>query len=217
MPVVESETSVHFFWLRVFVPSLATSYRITAPQILGPVCRNRFVQDALIQAKAVHQQIYEEFGSRIEWSLRGTSLLDFSYSVVDLDCELPFKSQYFDKIISNLVLSYVKDPQFTLSELCRTLKVGGRIVITTLKPNADLSQIYRNYASVSRTPEEIRQARMVLSNAGLIKHKEAEGFYQFFSEFQLKDLLERMGCHRIVTFRSFGDQANVAVAEKPGS
>jgi len=174
-----------------------------------------FVHDSLIQAKAVHQQLHEEFGPRIEWALRGTSLVDFSYSVVDLNCELPFKSQCFDKIISNLVLSYVKDPEFTLSELCRTLKVGGRIVITTLKPNADLSRIYRNYASVSRTTEEIRQARMVLSNAGLIKHKEAEGFYQFFSEFQLTDLLQKIGCHRIVSFRSFGDQANVAVAEKP--
>jgi len=57
---------------------------------------------------------------------------------------------------------------------------------------------------------------MVLSNASLIKHKEAEGFYQFFSEEQLGEFLQKAGCENITSWRSFGDQANIAVGAKPG-
>ena len=173
-----------------------------------------FVDAAIRQAKAVHREIYQEFALKVEWVADGVALVDFSYSLMDLNVTLPFKNQQFDKIVSNLVLSYVKDPLFTLGEMCRTLKKRGRIVVSSLKPHADLSQIYQNYISVSRTIEEMEQARMVLSNAGLIKHKEAQGFYQFFSESQLVELLRDVGCDNIKVFRAFGDQANVAVAEK---
>jgi hypothetical protein len=67
---------------------------------------------------------------------------------------------------------------------------------------------------VSRSAEEIEQARMVLSNAGLIKHKVAEGYYRFFPESKLVDLLRQTGCRTISVYRSLGDQANVAVGEK---
>jgi len=174
-----------------------------------------FIYAAIREAKAVHQDIYQEFGPKVEWMTNGTALIDFSYSILDLDFPLPFKDQHFDKIVSNLVLSYVKDPWFTLGEMYRVLKNGGRIVLSSLKPHADLSQIYRNYVSVSRTTEEMEQARMVLSNAGLIRHKEAEGFYQFFSETQLEEFLHDVGCESITVYRSFGDQANVAIGEKP--
>jgi ubiquinone/menaquinone biosynthesis C-methylase UbiE/alpha-beta hydrolase superfamily lysophospholipase len=174
-----------------------------------------FVDGALRQAKTVHQEISQEFGKKVDWATHGTAVIDFSYSVLDLDFMLPFRDQHFDKIVSNLVLSYVKDPLFTLSEMYRTLKVGGQVIISSLKPHADLSQIYRNYVSVSRSSEEMEQARMVLSNAGLIRYKEAEGFYQFFSESQIEELLRDVGCKNISVYRSFGDQANVAIGEKP--
>lgn len=173
-----------------------------------------FIEAALRQAGAVHREIYQEFAPKVDWVTDGIPLIDFSYSICDLDACLPFKSQYFDKIISNLVLSYVKDPLFTLGEMCRTLKDGGRIIVSSLKPHADLSQIYRNYISVSRTQEEMEQARKVLSNAGLIKYKEAEGFYQFFSESQIENLLREVGCDVINVYRAFGGQANVAVGQK---
>ena len=175
-----------------------------------------FVQSAIRQARDLHSEIYGEFAPKVEWVTHGTPLIDFSYSVLDLNVSLPFKDKHFDKIVSNLVLSYVKDPQFTLGEMYRTLREGGRIVISSLKPNADLSQIYRNYISVSRSTQEMEQARMVLSNASLIKHKEAEGFYQFFSEEQLGEFLQKAGCENITSWRSFGDQANIAVGAKPG-
>ena len=91
---------------------------------MGAICRCRFRRRGTPQATAVHREIYQEFASKIEWATNGPALIDFSYSIVDLDVGLPFKSQHFDKIVSNLVLSYVKDPLFTLREMWRTLKEG---------------------------------------------------------------------------------------------
>jgi alpha-beta hydrolase superfamily lysophospholipase/SAM-dependent methyltransferase len=173
-----------------------------------------FVDPAIQQAKSVQAEIYREFQPKIKWTNNSPSLVDFSYSLLDLNCPLPFKNNCFDKICCNLVLSYVRDPMFTLGELCRILKISGRIVISSLKPYADLSQIYRNYITVSRSAEEIEQARMVLSNAGMIRHKVAEGYYRFFPDSKLEALLQQGGCRTISTFRSLGDQANVAVGEK---
>jgi SAM-dependent methyltransferase len=173
-----------------------------------------FVQAAIQQAKSVQAGIYREFKPKIKSATSESSLVDFSYSLLDLNCPLPFKDKCFDKICCNLVLSYLREPGFTLGELCRTLKDHGRIVISSLKPHADLSQIFRNYISVSRSAEEIEHARMVLSNAGMIRHKVAEGYYRFFSESKLEDLLRREGCRTISVYRSLGDQANVAVGEK---
>lgn len=173
-----------------------------------------FVEAALQQAKSIQAAIYREFKPKISWATNGPAYVDFSYSLLDLNFPLPFKDKCFDKICCNLVLSYLKDPAFTLRELCRTLKDHGRIVISSLKPHADLSQIFRNYISVSRSAEEIEHARMVLSNAGMIRHKVAEGYYRFFSESELEDLLQQVGCRTLSTFRSFGDQTNVTVGEK---
>ena len=174
-----------------------------------------FVPAAIWQAKGVHTEIYHEFASKVDWLTHGTPLIDFCYAVLDLNTTLPFKDEHFDKIVCNLVLSYLKDPELTLAELLRTLKAGGRIVASSIKPHADLSQIYRNYIAVSRTPEEMEQARLVLNNASLIKYKEAKGLYQFFSESQLEKLLHQAGCENIAVWRSFGDQANVVVGTKP--
>ena len=173
-----------------------------------------FVEDAIREAKKVHAGIYGEFKSKLDWLTQDGNLMA-SYSIMDLNYPLPFKTNCFDKICCNLVLSYVRDPLFTLGELLRVLKQGGRIVISSLKPHADLSQIFRNYIRVNRSPEEVAQARMVLSNAGMIKHKVAEGYYRFFNDSALEDLLRYVGLHIITVYRSFGDQANVAVAEKP--
>jgi SAM-dependent methyltransferase len=133
---------------------------------------------------------------------------------LDLNRPLPLKDKHFDKICCNLVVSYLDDPLRTLKGLFRSLKPGGKIVVSSLKPHADLSQIYRDFIQVSRTAEELEQARLVLNNAGMIKHKEAEGYYQFFSETELRDLLVEAGGSHTQVFRSFGDQANVAVAER---
>ncbi|MCA9477511.1 MAG: methyltransferase domain-containing protein, partial [Nitrospira sp.] len=49
----------------------------------------------------------------------------------------------FDRILSNLVLGYIKKPEAALQELYRVLAPGGRMVISNLKPDGDFSGIYQ--------------------------------------------------------------------------
>jgi len=182
-----------------------------------PFCRYwgvDFVDEAMHRARRTHQKVQQEFKQKLGLGNGSPDIVKCSYLPLDLNQPLPLKDKHFDKICCNLVVSYLDDPLRTLKDLFRSLKPGGKIVVSSLKPHADLSQIYRDFIQVSRTAEELEQARLVLNNAGMIKHKEAEGYYQFFSETELRDLLVEAGGSHTQVFRSFGDQANVAVAER---
>ena len=196
-------------------------YQLTQRGLAGfqrlPFCRYwglDFVDEAMCRARETHQRVQQEFKQKLGLGNSSPDIVKCSYLLSDLNRPLPLKDRYFDKICCNLVVSYLDDPRRTLKDLFRSLKPGGKIVVSSLKPHADLSQIYRDFIQVSRTDEELEQARLVLNNAGMIKHKEAEGYYQFFSETELRDLLVEAGGSHTQVFRSFGDQANVAVAER---
>lgn len=140
--------------------------------------------------------------------------LDFSDNMTSSRPLSMFGNNFFDKVCCSLLLSYVKEPNVVLKELLRILRPGGKIVVTSLKPYCDLSKIYRNYLQQMVNAEDIDEARRLLNAAGKIKEKENIGYYQFFSEEELEKILTKVGFTDIEVYRSFGNQANVAVAEK---
>src|SRR5581483_3780435 len=162
-----------------------------------------FVSEAIAQAQRTHDGFSREFAN-------GGPPAHYDYLVADLERPLPFPARSFDQVCMNLVVSYLQEAPQTLADMARLLKPNGRIVITSLKPFADLSQVYRNYISVAEEPGQIEEARKLLSNAGKVMAKEAEGVYRFFTEEELADLLKEAGLTDIETFRAFGNQANVA-------
>ncbi len=140
--------------------------------------------------------------------------MKFVYIVATLENELPLENNFFDKICCNLVISYVKKPVKVIQNLVKKMKEGGKITVSSLKPNNDLSLIYRKALDQSLTSKEVFEARRLLTNAGKIKYKEKIGHYTFFNEFELLEVLRKAGCKEIHTFRTFGDQANIAVGTK---
>jgi SAM-dependent methyltransferase len=53
----------------------------------------------------------------------------------DIAAPMPFlKSDDFDCVISSLVMHYIKDWNTLLAELCRVMKKGGRLIISTHHP-----------------------------------------------------------------------------------
>jgi len=145
------------------------------------------------------------------------TLLKTSLCLADLNLPLPFRDNEFDRVISNLVIGYVQDPLYTLRELLRTLKPGGRLIITNLKPHADLSQIYRNFVAAARSTEEIEEARQALNNSGKIKQGESNGIFRFFDKQELVVLLTSAGVSHPRIYSTFANQAFIAVAEKPSA
>ncbi len=97
----------------------------------------------------------------------------------------------------------------------RVLTPNGKLVITNLKPHADLSQIYRNFVQVTERPEEVEEARRLLNNSGKIKQGESDGVFRFFDRHEFATLLESSGAARPRIYTTFANQAYIAVAEKP--
>ena len=138
-----------------------------------------------------------------------------SWAQVDLQDPLPFADNQFDRIVSNLVLGYVADPQTTLRELYRVLAPGGRMVLSNLKPNGDFSGIYQSLVNRVDQPQQREEARELLNNYGKIRQAEKEGQFRFFDRIEWAAILEALGCVYGGVYPTFANQAFLIVLEKP--
>jgi ubiquinone/menaquinone biosynthesis C-methylase UbiE len=140
--------------------------------------------------------------------------VQMSWSQVDLQHSLPFGDNQFDRIVSNLVLGYVVDPQAVLRELFRVLAPGGRMVISNLKPNGDFSGIYHNLVSHAGQRNQKTEARELLNNYGKIRQAEKEGQFRFFDHTEWRTTLDTLDCVHAGVYPTFANQAYLIVLEK---
>jgi hypothetical protein len=96
----------------------------------------------------------------------------------------------------------------------RVLVPTGKLILTNLKPQADLSKIYRNFLAKTERTEEIEEGRQLLNNSGKIKQGESDGIFRFFDKQELAMLLISSGAPRPRIYSTFANQAYIAVAEK---
>jgi ubiquinone/menaquinone biosynthesis C-methylase UbiE len=138
-----------------------------------------------------------------------------SLGCMDLNASLPFHDAQFDHIVCNLVLGYLRDPLFTLRELVRVLAPGGKLVLTHFKPQADLTHIYRQFVSLAKGDIERQQAKEAVDASGKIMQHAREGAFRFFDRQELAMLLMSSGASQPRIYSTFGNQAYLALAEKP--
>ena len=127
---------------------------------------------------------------------------------------LVFADDCFDKACCSLVLSYLNRPEEVLVELHRVLKPGAHIVVSSMKPFCDMSEIYRDFMSQQVSETDLESGRDLLRAAGKIRMKEEHGYYTFFSGEELTAMLSAAGFRQCETHLSFGGQAVVVAAEK---
>lgn len=173
-----------------------------------------FVPAALAQATMNFEQVGATLQGQFYEGLRAYVPMSMRLCQADLESPLPFPDQSFDRVVCNLVLGYVRDPLSTLREYLRVLAPHGRLVISNLKPYADLSAIYRNFADTAQTPDQIEEGRRLLDNSGRIKEREGEGTFQFHYQAEFEGLLRAAGVSRPRVYSTFGNQALIAVADK---
>lgn len=138
---------------------------------------------------------------------------------------LPFADCSFDRIACSLVLSYLDNPLETLREFHRVLAPGGRVVVSSMRPDTDMSRIYQALllrleagadvpipAGMTRV-EFVADLRRFLSSAAFLLTLAEEGHFVFFTQPELRRLLERAGFRRVESFTAFGDppQAHISV------
>jgi len=167
------------------------------------------LKEAMLKHLNMTKRAYRELSLREKYLI-----IKYRYILSDMEYPLPLPENYFDKICCNLVISYVKNPQFSVNELMRVLKKGGKMIISSMKPYADLSQIYRNFVDKTENQEELEEARKLLSAAGRIKQKESAGFYKFYSEEELIRMIKKTNNKDVKTVRAFANQANIITVQK---
>lgn len=137
--------------------------------------------------------------------------------------ELIHEDGHYDKIVASLFLSYLQAPEIAVKKMCAKLKKGGTIVLTSLKPGADVSQIYARFmdkleaSTASDKKETLERGRNMLNSVmGWIEVGEERGQFKYLAEAELIKMLKANGIEIVETKRSFGDQAVVVVGRKIG-
>jgi ubiquinone/menaquinone biosynthesis C-methylase UbiE len=153
----------------------------------------------------------------------GPSLQVLEPGGTDQRMGLPFEDGAFDLVALSLVLSYLAEPMDALSEIRRVLRPGGRLLMSTMRRDADSSRVFLDLVEhfergegLAGTDEATRQsllaaARRFLDRAADLFRAEEEGLYRFWDAEAFKDLAQRAGFGHITITPSFGDPSQAVI------
>jgi ubiquinone/menaquinone biosynthesis C-methylase UbiE/pimeloyl-ACP methyl ester carboxylesterase len=142
---------------------------------------------------------------------------------------LPLVPNSADSIIASLMLSYVNNPRKLLAAFLRALKPGGRLVVSSMRRDADISRIYIN--AIAELPPDRRRShfelnlaedfdelqRVFLNDAARLMQMEQDGQFQFYDKDEFSDMIRGAGFTSISAEHAFGDppQAVILSACRP--
>lgn len=152
-----------------------------------------------------------------------------SLDVASAAAVLPIRSNSQDSVLLSLVINYVPSPGALLREIHRILKPDGRLVLSSLKRDADISGICVDAVA------ELRQGRgreilgaegerhlgdalqSFISDASKLLDLEEAGLFHFWNEAELLAMMEAAGFTVAKQSRGLGSvpQAHLVVANKP--
>jgi len=135
------------------------------------------------------------------------------------DGKLPLEDDSFDAICGSLLLPYLFAPAEAVKEFARMLKPGGRILLSTMKPDYDIFGIFGNHARFQsgKNHEENPGAILnVVGEAARLLSLEEDGWFRFLSEKELVSMMKEAGFINIRIEQGLGapPQAIIATGEK---
>jgi ubiquinone/menaquinone biosynthesis C-methylase UbiE len=147
-----------------------------------------------------------------------------------VDEQLAFATGAYDRVIASLVLPYVANPDESVRELHRALRPGGRLVVSSNRPNTDVSEIFTRFVDDVGSgrvppPPGIDRARFLdelrahTNSVAFALRLAEEQTFRFFEPEQLRQMLELAGFRSVEVRPSFGDppQAFIAAGVKEGT
>ncbi len=149
--------------------------------------------------------------------------LEADLDVVHHDQRIPLADRSVDRVIASLLLSYLECPQLVLAEIHRILRPGGRIVISSLCRDADISRLYvESFAELQAGSSggdlpELRGAdlgsvaRNFLNDAARILELEDAGAFRFLDPDELSALVIGAGFDDVRVERALGAPAQAVV------
>ena len=150
----------------------------------------------------------------------------------DLDLgvrSLPLMPASVHAALASLLVSYLRTPEVLLRDLLRVVRPGGRVVISSLRRDADISKIYvagmaelQPDRLISLFGPDVASRfealqREFLNSAAKLVDLEESGRFRFFDGDHLGDLVRAAGFVDVTVEAAFGDppQAFIASARRP--
>jgi ubiquinone/menaquinone biosynthesis C-methylase UbiE len=148
-----------------------------------------------------------------------------SFGKATRDCRVNLPSNTFDRIGASLVLPYLYDPKSVVKEFYRALTPGGKIVLSSLKPNFDSSKSYIEEAQhiSQRTDLNDQEKERLLvslrefsSFVATLIELEDNGRFKFFTTREMKTLMDEAGFANVEIKESLGNPTTALIiyAEK---
>ncbi len=141
---------------------------------------------------------------------------------------IPVRDAAYDAVLASLLIGYLPSPQRFLEECRRILRPGGRIVLSNLREDADISRIYRDGSEELLAglgsdlpdvdPEDLRASlRSFLNDAARLGDLEESGRFRFVGRRELTAMLDEAGFRSLRSEEVFGSppQAFLLVGSTP--
>jgi len=181
----------------------------------------------MVDGKYVHQRLisHEDYMNIRTYDI-AFKRLNFSNNGLELN--MNFNSNYFNKIAASLFISYLYNPDDIIYEFYRILKPGGRLLVSSMKPDSDISLIFTDYiykvkkfdikdTEIKDQEMNLIAARAMLNEAAGLFELEEDGYFKFYSDNELVCMLKNAGFENIKVTSSMGkpEQAIIITGEKP--
>jgi ubiquinone/menaquinone biosynthesis C-methylase UbiE len=154
--------------------------------------------------------------------------LQASLDLDGLTRSIPLADESQDSVLLSLVINYVQQPKALLREAARILKAEGRMVLSSLKRDADISSICvdavaelkqgRGREALGEEGERklVAALQTFIGDASRLLDLEEAGFFRFWDEEELVRLVEDSGFWVEATSKGLGSvpQAYVIRAQK---
>jgi len=139
-----------------------------------------------------------------------------------LKVNLDFPDQLFNKIAASLFISYIFNADYLMNEFFRILQPGGTLLVSSMKPDSDISIIFTDYIKKIRNLElqdtdiqsldlNLTGARLMLNEAAALFELEEEGYFRFYNEEELVLLLAEAGFTDIMVNHSLGNPPQAVI------
>jgi ubiquinone/menaquinone biosynthesis C-methylase UbiE/pimeloyl-ACP methyl ester carboxylesterase len=173
--------------------------------------------------------------SRRRVNATGHRGLSIARVAADLDLSeglaLPLREGSVDAVLASLFLSYLERPMELLRGIAAVLRPGGRVVLSSMRRDADISRIYVNALAelppdrrqVHFGPESAKQLeqiqRVFLNDAAKLVQLEEEGRFRFYDTEDLESMIRAAGLIPEKSQLAFGSppQAVIVRAIRPRS